>query len=92
MKTTSDVQTGITTAAVVKVPPTPVTAIPDTSNMTTAALPRSPKHVEDTKKMADKPVTIVDTLQHTLLVQPEVSSVETVIRRTILLECVTQSW
>ena len=64
MKTTSDVHTGITTTAVVKVPPTPVTAIPDTSNMTVTALPRSSKHVRDTKKMADRRVTIVDTLQH----------------------------
>ena len=43
MKTTSNVHTGITTAAVVKVPPTPITAIPDTSNMTAAALPRGYK-------------------------------------------------
>ena len=62
MKTKSDVHTGITTAAVVKVPPTAVTAITNTSNMTTTTLPRSPKHVEDTKMMADRPVTIVGTL------------------------------
>ena len=55
------------------------------------ALSRSPKHVGDTKKMANRLVTIVDTLQHTLLVQPAVRSVETAIRRTILLECVTPS-
>ena len=50
MKTTSDVHTGITTAAVVNVPSTPVTAIPDASNMTASALPLSTKHVGDTKK------------------------------------------
>ena len=44
------------------------------------------------KKMAARPVTIVDTLQHTLLVQPEVRKVETAIRWTILLEYVTPSW
>ena len=59
---------------------TPVMVIPDTSNITAAALLQSPKHVGDTKKMADRPVTIVDTLQHTLLVQPEVRSVETALR------------
>ena len=76
---TSDAHTGITTAAVVKVPPTLVMVIPDTNNVTAATLPRSPKYVGDTKKMADRPVTLVDTLQHTLLVQPEVRSVETAI-------------
>ena len=91
MKTTSDVHTGITTAALVKVSPTPVTTIPDTSNRTAASLPRSPKHVGNTKKMADRHVTIVDTLQRTLLVQHEVRSVETSIRRTTLLEYATPS-
>ena len=67
----------------VKVLVTPVTAIPYTSNMTAAELPRSPKRVEDT-------VIIVDTLQHTLPVQLEIRSVEAAIRRTILLEYV--SW
>ena len=70
---------------------TPITTIPDTSNMTAAALPRSPKHLGNTKKIADRPVAIMDTLQHTLLVHPEVRSVETAIRRTILLEYVTPS-
>ena len=44
------------------------------------------------KKMANRLVTIMDTLQHTLLVQPEVRSVETAIRWIILLEYVTPSW
>ena len=91
MKTTSDIHTGITTVAVVRVPPIPVMAILDTSNMTVAVLPRSPKHVKDTKKMADRLFTIVDTLQHTQLVQPKVRSEETAIRQTILLEYVTPS-
>ena len=91
MKMTSNVHREITTAAVVKVSSTPVATIPDTSNMTATTLLRSPKHVGDTKKMADRAVTIVDTLQHTLLVQPEVRSIETAIRQTILLEYVTPS-